>query len=276
MTVDINGGTAGPFNTKIPLLSDNADIQTALRVYHYGSDTTNPSPLPSESIAGHLTTLTDNKVNIPVIISGAGTNLNNYITTGSYHQASTSNARSGTSNYPTAPDGYQYAGMLEVLVEGGVIYQTYTMADGINNKYWRIKFAGTWSAWKTSTDQITGSASTIATANVTANRALISGAGQKVEVSAVTSTELATLSGINTTGGVTIQDQFTTAASTTATNLTNGLATKPTQQIGYKDTGTTAIGGNTTKKIVIASPNSGGTAPNASGYTASEGDIWLW
>lgn len=252
MTTDINGGTAGPYNTQIPLLSDNADIQTALRVYHYGSNTTNPDPLPAQSIAGHLTTLNANKVAIPSLISGTGTNLNNFTTTGFYHQASTTNARTGTSNYPVAPsDSLQYAGMLEVLVEGGVIYQTYTMADGINIKFWRIKFAGTWSSWKTATDQITGSASTIATANLAASRALITSAGQKVDVSTVTSTELATLSGITTSGSSTVQTQ---------------LNTKPTI---YNTSGT--ISGH---RVFVQQSEPNGT--NNPGYTPQAGDLWFW
>ena len=54
----------GLFNTKIPGLSDAADIQAALRLYHYGSYTydganTNPTLLPNPSIAKHLQNLVD-------------------------------------------------------------------------------------------------------------------------------------------------------------------------------------------------------------------------
>jgi hypothetical protein len=54
----------GLFNTKIPDLSDAADIQAALRLYHYGSETynganTNPDNLEPESIANHLQTLSE-------------------------------------------------------------------------------------------------------------------------------------------------------------------------------------------------------------------------
>jgi rubredoxin len=49
----------GLFNTKIPGFSDAADIQAALRLYHYGSSTydvqnTNPNNLIASSIAGYL------------------------------------------------------------------------------------------------------------------------------------------------------------------------------------------------------------------------------
>jgi len=31
------GGPSAPFNTQIPSIADDADIQTAIRLYHYGS-----------------------------------------------------------------------------------------------------------------------------------------------------------------------------------------------------------------------------------------------
>lgn len=47
------------YNTKVPSLADPADIQEAIKLYHYGSLTynpsnTNPSLLPNPSIAHHL------------------------------------------------------------------------------------------------------------------------------------------------------------------------------------------------------------------------------
>lgn len=47
------------YPTKMPGYDDAADIQAALRLYHYGSETydptnTNPSQIPPSSIAGHL------------------------------------------------------------------------------------------------------------------------------------------------------------------------------------------------------------------------------
>jgi hypothetical protein len=60
---------SGPFNTKIPGLSDAADIQAALKLYHYGSYTydaaaTDPAEPLSYSIAGHLKKLTNDKANL--------------------------------------------------------------------------------------------------------------------------------------------------------------------------------------------------------------------
>ena len=60
---NIDGTTsgAGPYNTSIPGLADNADIQEALRIYHYGSKTppANLSSVTSKSVAGHLNTLSN-------------------------------------------------------------------------------------------------------------------------------------------------------------------------------------------------------------------------
>jgi len=50
------------YPTKIPGYDDAADIQAALRAYHYGSDTydktnTDPAQIPASSIAGYLKTI---------------------------------------------------------------------------------------------------------------------------------------------------------------------------------------------------------------------------
>ena len=54
--IDKTANGTGPFNTKIPGLSDPADIQAALRLYHYGSESYDsaaptPPPLLNNSIA---------------------------------------------------------------------------------------------------------------------------------------------------------------------------------------------------------------------------------
>jgi hypothetical protein len=66
MTENIDGTPTGTglFNTKIPALSDAADIQAALRLYHYGSydydgSNTNTSSLENPSVARHLQTLSN-------------------------------------------------------------------------------------------------------------------------------------------------------------------------------------------------------------------------
>lgn len=62
--IDNTVGGTGLFNAKIPGLSDAADIQAALRLYHYGSyaydgANTNTANLLTPSIAKHLQNLVD-------------------------------------------------------------------------------------------------------------------------------------------------------------------------------------------------------------------------
>ena len=46
------GAQAGLFNTLIPSIDENADIQTAFRLYHYGEGSSGIAPLNPNSIAG--------------------------------------------------------------------------------------------------------------------------------------------------------------------------------------------------------------------------------
>lgn len=54
--IDGTTGETGPYNTKIPALAENANIQEALRVYHYGTITppADLSSVISNSVAGHF------------------------------------------------------------------------------------------------------------------------------------------------------------------------------------------------------------------------------
>ncbi len=72
---------------------------------------------------------------------GGSQNLNNYTTDGYYHQNSNSNATSG-SNYPIAA-----AGMLSVVSDGAMVYQTYHQYNG-NAYYHRSYYNGSWYAWR--------------------------------------------------------------------------------------------------------------------------------
>ena len=153
MPENIGNGTA-PYNTQIPLLAENADIQTAFRLYHYGSNTSVPSsPLPEDSIAAHLQGLEDSKIpKAPTIISNS-VNLNSITSSGFYIQESNAFALSG-SNYP-AP----YAGALSVFsnVSEGTIFQQYQVigapetgsANTLNRTWWRSFFGGSWKVWRT-------------------------------------------------------------------------------------------------------------------------------
>lgn len=73
---------------------------------------------------------------------GSNENLDNYKTTGVYHQALNRNAESGT-NYPG-----RLAGLLEVFnPESNMIYQRYTEYGTANNVWTRGFYSGKWSKW---------------------------------------------------------------------------------------------------------------------------------
>lgn len=156
----LNG--TGVFNTQIPDLDDNANIQTALRLYHYGSETpANSGNIEAKSIAGYLDKLTtDIALLTPeeTTILAANSDLNDLVESGRYSQNSDTDARAvGSLNYPkftAAPseseaDGLAYAGLLTVVNTDAenIIYQTYQMASGVNAFFLRTRVSGVWSSW---------------------------------------------------------------------------------------------------------------------------------
>jgi hypothetical protein len=146
------------FNTQVPALSDDANIQEALRLYHYGTDTvpSNPANIEPESVAGYfravqiaLSTLQPE----PKEVLGAGENLNSKTSQGIYSQDSDADARSLNSlNYPLfstnldGSDGLAYAGLLSVIVHENIIYQTYQMTS-VPGFFFRSRVGSVWSAW---------------------------------------------------------------------------------------------------------------------------------
>lgn len=153
------GITGAPYNTQIPTLAENADIQAALRVYHYGSDTDNPgSTPPANSIAGHFSALETSKIAkaVTVIPTGVNNNLNsdNYKATGYYRAANPV----ADGNYPTfklveSSTPTRYPGLLQVVVDGTAIYQTYIAQITVspNNKMAiavRGYYSGAWTQWR--------------------------------------------------------------------------------------------------------------------------------
>ena len=72
---------------------------------------------------------------------GALEDLNNYTTTGLYHQNANVDASGGT-NYPSP-----YAGMLTVKEGDAFIYQEYQEYQGYRKQWRRQKYVSTWSAW---------------------------------------------------------------------------------------------------------------------------------
>jgi hypothetical protein len=147
------GGPSAPFNTQIPSIADDADIQTAFRLYHYGSNTSTPSSIPDDSIAGHLTTLDESKIGLVPTAIPASTNLNTYITTGFYTQTGTPTGLNYPSNFP---------GLLTVVNQGATVFQQYQVigasesgssVNTLNRTHWRFYFAGAWRPWRTFIEQ---------------------------------------------------------------------------------------------------------------------------
>ena len=151
MTENI-GAPSAPFNSGIPSLSDNADIQAALRYYHYGNDTNDPGSLLGDGtedfIAGHLQTLENTKLGQTPTSLAASASLNDQTTTGFYVQANTPTG----SNYPAA-----HAGMLTVVSDGTNVFQEYQVvgvaesgsASSTNKTWWRFYYGGSWKVWRT-------------------------------------------------------------------------------------------------------------------------------
>jgi hypothetical protein len=143
------GGPSAPFNTQIPSITDNADIQTAFRLYHYGSNTSTPTTIPENSLAGHLNVMNLAKLNKTPEQIPTSTNLNTYVSTGFYTQIGTPTG----ANYPS-----NFSGLLTVVNDGGVVFQSYQVVGAsetgdsvntLNRTWWRFNFAGSWRPWRT-------------------------------------------------------------------------------------------------------------------------------
>ena len=141
----------GSFNTKIPSISDNADIQTAFRLYHYGLNT--PSDPDEESISGYLASISASKIDTVPAAIPATADLNTYSVTGFYTQTSTPTGP----NYPSS-----FPGLLSVVNQGNTIFQQYQVigasesgssVNTLNRTHWRFYFAGAWRPWRTFVEQ---------------------------------------------------------------------------------------------------------------------------
>ena len=136
----------------IPSLSDDANIQEAFRMYHFGTqDGSEPAPgdVLTSGIESHLASL---KNDIDNLASGTdvindlvdATELNSVVTSGTYRRASS--PLSGK-NYPELS-----AGLLSVTAtSGNAIYQFYQTiggSSGTNKIFWRGRdAANAWSNW---------------------------------------------------------------------------------------------------------------------------------
>lgn len=146
------GPDGAAFNTKIPVINENADIQEAFKLYHYGENSSGLGTLNSDSIAGFLDALDSNKFDVNPSIIPSSADLNEYVASGFYAQNSNTKASTGI-NYPLVPAliGVPYAGLLRVINDGSNIYQEYQVA-GIptNPVYWRAFFGNLgWTDWQT-------------------------------------------------------------------------------------------------------------------------------
>ena len=145
------GANGAEYNALIPQIDENADIQTAFRLYHYGEGSSGLPPLNQNSIAGFLKALDDNKLDVAPEVIPLNANLNNYTNSGFYVQDSNVKAQSGT-NYPLVPAliGFAYAGLLRVMNDGNNVYQEYQVGGITDGKaYWRSRFGNLgWTTWR--------------------------------------------------------------------------------------------------------------------------------
>lgn len=138
------------YNTQIPSFDENADIQTALRLYHYGEDTASPATIQEESIAGHLDNLDNSKISKSPTLIQPQTDLNSITDSGYYIDSNID--RQGTVNYPKV-DGESYPGILRVINNNNLsISQQYHMFGNsespLNIVFWRNYSANSWTAWE--------------------------------------------------------------------------------------------------------------------------------
>ena len=118
-------------------------------------------------------------------------------------------------------------------------------------------------------DVIDGAASTITDSNLTANRALISNGSGKVDVSAVTSTELGYLDGVTSN----IQTQLNSKLSTapvTSVNSKTGAVTLTAADVSAVPTTRTVNGHALSENVTVSKSDVGlGNVDNVKQYSAS-------
>ena len=118
-------------------------------------------------------------------------------------------------------------------------------------------------------DVIDGAASTITDSNLTANRALISNGSGKVDVSAVTSTELGYLDGVTSN----IQTQLNSklsAAPVTSVNSKTGAVKLTAADVGAVPTTRTVNGHALSSNVTVSKSDVGlGNVDNVKQYSAS-------
>lgn len=305
--IDGTSGGTGLYNTQIPDLSDSADIQDALRLYHYGSTTppTSEAGIVADSIAGYIKELNQQISELtPAVVQqlNADENLNNIILDGIYSQNSDTDARTTNSlNYPLFPDanGQAFAGLLIVRQVESIVYQTYQMSGNQNHLFIRSRTGSTWTGWKRYSESdhihddryytetevntllgqkqntVAGAAETIMSTNLTASRALASNLEGKVAVSDTSLATLNLLSGTTATTGksgnanlVFSDSPAFSNAPTAPTQASRNNSTRiATTEFVMRDAITSKSAGVSSAGIFIQS---------AQPSSASVNDLWIW
>lgn len=216
------------FKTQIPSLSDDANIQEAFRLYHYGiiTEPDEGTPISPLSIESHLKTLDENIANISAGQSAVtvldAENLDGVITSGTYHKPTTPSSGLG---YPSLVPGL----LIVNSTSSGSIYQTYQTfggTSGTNNRFWRGRSANVsdWGAWKQASnvghthDDRYYTESEIdlkVSSSISASAAVVSdSSGKIVSSSTVSSTELESLNGVTSNVQSQLNDRYTKDEST--------------------------------------------------------------
>lgn len=269
------------YPTQIPSLQDNANIQTALILYHYGQevDPASYEDILPNSIAGHLKALQETKLSLDAtrIVAGTDNDFDIKTETG-FYSVGTPVLASATNGIPTV-GGNKYPGMLTVVYEpaDGVVYQTYHMTDGtlsgVNEKAWRAKFNGAWTSWKFDNSH-NHDASSIVSGIFPISRG---GTNASTPLGARTNIG-AQAANVTTANAVMVTDSSGNIAPSSSITVSelgilDGAANQvQTTILGNKAVSTPVPAG--IKRMVIARDNGSGF-PDAT-ITPVEGDLWFW
>ena len=128
--------------TDLPTIEKNAKPSTLVQRGSDGTISVPSNPGSSDNSAASKWYVDTTAFPREITSLGSKEDLDNFKTTGVYHQARTVNARNGT-NYPV-----DQAGLLEVFnPDASMIYQRYTEYGGKNTVWTRGLYNGNWSGW---------------------------------------------------------------------------------------------------------------------------------
>jgi hypothetical protein len=243
MTTSIGEPNVPYADVQIPELEDAADIRAALRIYHYGSNVSDPFETEdstekfANSIANELKKLQDTKRSISISSIPAGSNLNSYDSPGVFYASASAAGNANSQNFPLV-DGVRRSGILfvEATSDNSAVVQKYVTIDS-NNAINGIMFVRT-----------------------------------KIVVGGQTTWSPSVWSRLSDSSH-NHDDRYTQTIL-----LTPELERRPTQINGKNASGTDLTG---TRKIIVAAPIEvgGEQVPNitsAQQATLQPGDIWFW